>query len=75
MDEQLRANICGLGFPERYLDNDEIQHLVDGRISSELQYACLYWATHLYSADKDDKLLTLLEEFSFTHLLDRKSVV
>ena len=69
MDEQLCTNICDLKFPDNYLNNDEIQHLVDGRISYELQYACLYWATHLYSADKDDKLLTLLEEFSFTHLL------
>ena len=69
MDEQLRANICDLKFPDNYLDNDEVQHLVDGRISSELQYACLHWATHLYSADKDDKLPGLLERFSFTHLL------
>ena len=69
MDEQLRANICGLGFPECYLDNDEIQHLLDGRISSELKYACLHWATHLCSAEKDDNLSVLLERFCFTHLL------
>ena len=69
MDEQLRTNICDLKFPDNYLDNDKIQHLVDGRISSELQYACLHWATHLFGADKDDKLPALLEKFSFTHLL------
>ena len=69
MDEQLCRNICDLKFPDNYLDNDEIQHLVDGRISSELQYACLHWATHLFVADKDDKLPGLLEIFSLTHLL------
>ena len=69
MDEQLRANICDLKFPEKYLDNDKIQHLLGGRISRELQYACLHWATHLFSAEKDDNLSGLLEIFSSTHLL------
>ena len=40
-----------------------------GRISSELQYASLHWATHLCSAEKDDDLFPLLKQFSFTHLL------
>ena len=69
MDEQLRANICDLKFPEIYLDNEKIRHLVVGRISSELQYASLHWATHLCSAEKDSDLFALLEKFSFTHLL------
>ena len=69
MDEQLRANICSLDFQAQYLDNDKIQHLVVGRISSELQYASLHWAVHLFSAEKDNDLFTLLEKFSFTHLL------
>ena len=69
MDEQLRANICDLKFPERYLDNDKIQHLLNGRISRELQYACLHWATHLFNAEMDDNLSALLKRFSFTHLL------
>ena len=69
MDEQLRANICDLKFPERYLDNHEIQHLLGDRISPELHYACLHWATHLFNAEKDDNLCELLEGFSFTHLL------
>ena len=69
MDEQLCTNICDLKFPDKYLDNDKIQHLVDGRISSELQYACVHWATHLFGADNDDKLSGLLERFSFTHIL------
>ena len=69
MEEQLRANICDLNFPEKYLDNDKIQHLVGGRISRELQYACLHWATHLFNAEKEDNLSALLGRFSFTHLL------
>ena len=66
MDEQLRANICGLKFPESYLDNDEIQHLVAGRISSELKYACLHWATHLFNAEKD--LRTARNIFIYTFI-------
>ena len=69
MDEQLRANICDLKFPEKYLDNDKIQHLLGDRISCELQYACLHWATHFFGAEKDDNLSRLLERFSSTHLL------
>ena len=69
MDEQLRANICDLKFPEMYLDNDKIQHLLGDRISSELRYACLHWATHLLNAEKDGNFSRLLERFSSTHLL------
>ena len=69
MDEQLHANICDLKFPGKYLDNDKIQHLLGDRISGELQYACLHWATHLFNAEKDDNLSGHLERFSPTHLL------
>ena len=69
MDEQLRANICDLKFPEMYLDNHEIQHFLDDRISGGLQYACLHWGTHLFNAEKDDNLSGHLERFSSTHLL------
>ena len=69
MDEQLWENICDLKYPERYFDNDKIQHLLGGRISWELYYACLHWATHLFNAEEDDDLCELLERFSFTHLL------
>ena len=69
MDEQLHASICDLKFPEKYLDNDKIQHLLGDRISSELRYACLHWATHLLNAEKDGNFSRLLERFSSTHLL------
>ena len=67
MDEQLHANIRDLEFSPGYLDNDK--DLMVGRISSELQYASLHWATHLCSAENGDDLFPLLEKFSFTHLL------
>ena len=69
MEEQLRANICDLKFPEQYLDNDKIQRHPKDRISPELRYACLHWAAHLFSAEKDGDISALLERFSFTHLL------
>lgn len=70
MDHDLRENICDLGFPDRYLDNDKVRHLVDGKISPELSYACLYWADHLSNAGVDcDELLPLVEHFMFSHLL------
>ena len=51
------------------MDNDKIQHLLGNRISGELQYACLHWATHLFNAEKDDNLSRQLERLSSTHLL------
>ena len=69
MDKQLQENICDLKYPEKYLDNDKTQHLLGSRVSHELHYACLHWATHLFNTEKDDNLSTLLERFSFTHLL------
>ena len=68
MDEQLRANICDLKFPEKYLDNDKIQHLLGNRISGELQYACLHWATHLFNAEEDDNLSRQLERFIYAFI-------
>ena len=52
-----------------YLDNYEFRHLLEDRVSGELQYACLHWATHLFNAEKDDNLSGQLEIFSSTHLL------
>lgn len=70
MNHDLRENICDLGFPEQYVDNDNVYHLVDDKISPELRYACLYWADHLSNAGVDhDELLRLVENFAFNHLL------
>lgn len=71
MNKQLRTNICGLEFPSNFLDNDQVRHLTDEKISLELRYACMHWATHLRNADLYDQIpiMMLLESFSFTHLL------
>ena len=69
MDKQLRENICDLKYLERYFDNNKIQHLLSSRISRELHYTCLHWVAHLFNAKKDNNLSTLLERFSFMHLL------
>lgn len=69
MGEQLRTNICNSEFPARYLDNSKTRHLLGMRISPELRYACMSWATHLHSADQDDDLFVLFDDFHFMHLL------
>jgi hypothetical protein len=70
MDRDLRENICELGFPERYLDNSEVHHLTEGKVSPELSYACLYWADHLSHAGVDNnELLQRVEDFILNHLL------
>ena len=66
MDEQLRANIYDLKVPEMYLDNYEFRHLLEDRVSGELQYACLHWATHLFNAEKD--LRTARNIFIYTFI-------
>ena len=71
MGRFLRENICDLGFPERYLDNNKVRHLTDGKISQELIYACIYWAEHLSQADAEDNdLLQQVEDFAFNHILN-----
>lgn len=69
MNEQMHTNICDLKYPEKYMENDKIRHLCDDRISPELQYACIHWATHLCGAAENENLLAMLDHFSFTHLL------
>jgi len=70
MDLHLRQNICTLGFPERYMENSKTRHLVEGKITPELGYACSYWAAHLSEArERTDRLLRLLDTFAFNHLL------
>lgn len=70
MNRDLHQNICNLGFFEQYMENEQINHFVKGKISGELGYACLYWATHLSKAKiGNDKLHLQLEEFACVHLL------
>lgn len=71
MGRHLRENICDLGFPERYLDNNKVRHLTGGRVSQELIYACIYWAEHLSQADtENNELLQQVANFAFNHILN-----
>jgi hypothetical protein len=70
MDLHLQQNICNLSFPERYMENSKIRHLVEGKVTPERGYACSYWAAHLSEAGQGtDHLLRLLNTFAFQHLL------
>ena len=71
MSRHLRENICDLGFPERWLDNEQVRQHTDGRVSKELSYACIYWAEHLSQADtENDELLHHVDNFAFNHILN-----
>jgi hypothetical protein len=71
MGRHLHENICDLGFPDRYLDNIQVRHLTDGRVSKELIYACIYWADPLSYADtENDELLQQVENFAFNRFLN-----
>lgn len=52
MNLHLQQKIYNLGFPEQYMQNSRVRHLVDKRITPELGYACSYWATHLNETDQ-----------------------
>jgi hypothetical protein len=53
-----------------YMDNSETHHLIEGKITPELIYACSYWATHLSKVDLDDiELRPLLHNFAFKDIL------
>jgi hypothetical protein len=52
MNSSLKENICGLqGHPSKYeIDND----MIGEHISEGLAYACMYWASHLTAASKEE---------------------
>jgi hypothetical protein len=69
MDKRLRYDICESGKP--WLQNGDVQHLVDGLEDLELlRYACMYWAAHLRLAGaQDSRLAGQLVLFCEGHLL------
>lgn len=70
IERELHSNMFGLQGLQKYMTNVEIMKLGNYKISYELKYACMYWATHLSKAhDSTEILLNLLDEFAFTHLL------
>jgi ABC-type dipeptide/oligopeptide/nickel transport system ATPase subunit len=72
MNGQLRQDICEIGNPS--LLNSEVSDLADSRdqlISEELQYACVYWMSHIayaQTAADFDELVHELNDF-YTHRL------
>ncbi|PVF91023.1 hypothetical protein CPB86DRAFT_459801 [Serendipita vermifera] len=70
MIKELKRNICKLKDPLTL--NEEIGDLsycLSSYISSQLHYACFYWASHLCSVDQSKDLLELLHSFATTKLL------
>ncbi|TFK68478.1 WD40 repeat-like protein, partial [Pluteus cervinus] len=61
MLKQLKFNICQL--ETSYLKNSDVENLylkIQDHISSELQYACLYWSHHLVSTESTNTQLEFL---------------
>jgi hypothetical protein len=70
MNGQLKQDICEIGNPG--LLNSEVADLADRRnrgISEELRYACMYWMSHLASAQTDLDIKEL--ELELTELCSR----
>jgi hypothetical protein len=66
-----------LNTPDRFMKNDDalaangiMEAQLGEKIPLELRYACIYWASHLESADIEDAdLMNELELFGNEHLL------
>jgi hypothetical protein len=70
MNENLRRDICDIKDP--YLENTKISDLqarLDRFVPESLQYACIYWISHVVSASVLPALIEELETFCKTHLL------
>ncbi|OSC97172.1 WD40 repeat-like protein [Trametes coccinea BRFM310] len=69
----LRHNICDVDPKHGHLLNSEIpnlQEMVARHLTPERQYAVKYWAHHLRYAAVDEELLSVLQAFCDSHLLD-----
>ncbi|KAL7278247.1 hypothetical protein ACG7TL_008223 [Trametes sanguinea] len=69
----LRHNICDVDRKHSHLLNSEIpdlQETVARHLTAERQYAVKYWAHHLRHAAVDEELLSALQAFCDSHLLD-----
>ncbi|KAL7278257.1 hypothetical protein ACG7TL_008233 [Trametes sanguinea] len=69
----LRHNICDVELKYGHLLNSEIPDLeekVARHLTPERQYAVKYWAHHLRHAAVDEELLSALQAFCDSHLLD-----
>ncbi|CCO37617.1 Vegetative incompatibility protein HET-E-1 [Rhizoctonia solani AG-1 IB] len=66
----LKFNICSIETSRR-LDKDipDLKGRLEECVSSELFYACRYWADHLQIASVSDETTSLLRRFLYEHLL------
>lgn len=71
MDKKLHANMPGLQGLQKYMTNTDMGGGSTKSITSELKYACIYWAAHLSKSGNSitEDLLKSLDTFAFTHLL------
>ncbi len=66
LSSQLHRNMAGIDDPSLpHFEIDGFQTKVEKAISSELRYACLYWASHLMKTKGvgDDKMWPCLQDF------------
>jgi hypothetical protein len=70
MQKQLRFNICSIE-TSHCLDKDipDLKDRLEECVSSELFYACRYWADHLQTTSVSDETTSLLRRFLYEHLL------
>ncbi|CAE6381032.1 unnamed protein product [Rhizoctonia solani] len=70
MEKQLRFNICSLQ-TSHHLDKDiaNLKDRVDSCVTSELFYACRYWADHLQAAPASNEMTGLFSRFLYERLL------
>jgi hypothetical protein len=69
--QALSPDMCEIGNPSLY--NQEIADLpnqINSHIPAHVQYACLYWSSHLANGGVHNHMLSLLLEFCSTQLLN-----
>ncbi|KAH6977825.1 hypothetical protein EDB82DRAFT_567457 [Fusarium venenatum] len=64
----LRKNICSLSFPGMQQSSVNVQ-LLEERIPSELQYACMYWVHHQTEVSLQPNDMGAMYDFLETHFL------
>ncbi|KAK6337269.1 hypothetical protein TWF730_002675 [Orbilia blumenaviensis] len=68
MNEGLKEDICNLKSPGT-LQSDVPKHIIDQKLSPELQYACRYWIYHLERSGVDSNYQDKIYGFLKQHLL------
>ena len=71
MNNELRRDICYIGDAFKK-EIDDLDFRVEEYVLSHVQYACLYWTSHLVESDPttDAGVQSLLERFCRTKVLE-----